>query len=50
VSNSTITNNVVDAFYLFAAGSTVYSRSNNTVRDNPSLSTGPGAFTTFTAQ
>jgi parallel beta-helix repeat protein len=48
VSNSTAVDNTIDAFFLFAAGSTIYSRSNNTVRGNPSLTTGPGTFTTFT--
>jgi hypothetical protein len=48
VSGSTLTNNrvVFDA----GTGSTVKSRSNNTVRDFTTLSSGPGTVTTFTAQ
>jgi hypothetical protein len=47
VSNSTIVDNTSDAFQLYAAGSVIESRQNNTVRGNAAFSSGPGTFTTF---
>ena len=49
VANSTAVNNIVDAFYTYAFGSTIYSRSNNTVQGS-AITTGPGTFTTFGPQ
>jgi hypothetical protein len=47
ISNSMLVNNTADAFQLYAAGSVIESRQNNTVRGNAAFSTGPGTFTTF---
>lgn len=48
VSNSTAVDNVVDAFYVYAPGSKIYTRQNNTVSGS-AVSTGLGTFTTFGA-